>query len=120
MTQAAAMPAPPSASAAAAPPPVSARKPEWAPRIWEGCDFFAWLKLLYRNRFAVEFRYWYIAVIVTFVSFKVKEDVACKCVIAVLCRLDKAFMIHFDRFATIWAPLLVETNMISLFYHIAN
>lgn len=47
----------------------SAKKPEWAPRMWEGCDFFAWLKLLFRNRFAVAPRYWYIAVIITFVSF---------------------------------------------------
>jgi hypothetical protein len=47
----------------------TARKPAWAPRIWEGCDFFAWLRLLYRNRFAVHPAYWYIAIIVTFVSF---------------------------------------------------
>jgi hypothetical protein len=36
--------------------------------MWEGCDFFAWLKLLFRNRFAVHPRHWYIAVIITFVS----------------------------------------------------
>ncbi|MBI2805665.1 MAG: sulfotransferase [Planctomycetes bacterium] len=53
----------------ALPPIPAAKKPEWAPRMWEGCDFFAWLGLLFRNRCAVEFRYWYIAVIVTFVSF---------------------------------------------------
>jgi hypothetical protein len=52
---------------AAAPP--AAKKPEWAPRMWEGCDFFAWLKLLFRNRFAVSPRLWYIAIIITFVSF---------------------------------------------------
>lgn len=46
----------------------SARRPEWAPRIWEGCDFFVWMRLLARNRFAVHPRYWYIAVIITFVS----------------------------------------------------
>jgi hypothetical protein len=46
-----------------------ARKLEWAPRIWEGCDFFAWLRLLFRNRCAVHPRFWYIATIVTFVSF---------------------------------------------------
>ena len=45
------------------------RKKEWAPRIWEGCSFFAWLRLLVRNRFAVNWRYSYIAVIVTLVSF---------------------------------------------------
>src|SRR3979490_2950462 len=55
--------------AAAAPPDANAKKPQWAPRMWEGCDFFAWIKLLFRNRFAVHPRYWYIAVIVTFVSF---------------------------------------------------
>ena len=44
------------------------RRHEWAPRIWEGFDFFAWLRLLARNRFAVHPAYWYIAIIVTFVS----------------------------------------------------
>ena len=38
------------------------------PRIWQGCDFFAWLRLLARNRFAVHWRYAYIAVIATLVS----------------------------------------------------
>lgn len=52
-----------------APPPETAKKPRWAPRMWEGCDFFAWLKLLFRNRFAVHPRQWYIAVVITFVSF---------------------------------------------------
>src|SRR6516225_7536283 len=47
----------------------SSRQREWMPRIWEGADFFAWLRLLARNRFAVHPAYWYIAVIVTFVSF---------------------------------------------------
>jgi hypothetical protein len=47
----------------------SVNKPEWAPRIWEGCDFFAWLRLLARNRFAVHWSCLHIAVIVTFVSF---------------------------------------------------
>jgi omega-hydroxy-beta-dihydromenaquinone-9 sulfotransferase len=53
------------------PPPAdaTAKKPQWAPRMWEGCDFVAWLKLLFRNRCAVHPRYWYIAVIITFVSF---------------------------------------------------
>jgi hypothetical protein len=45
------------------------RKHEWAPRIWEGSDFFGWLRLLARNRFAVHPSCWYIAVIVTVVSF---------------------------------------------------
>src|SRR2546423_217905 len=46
----------------AATPP---REPPWAPRIWEGSDFFAWMRLLARNRFAVPPPYWYIAAIVT-------------------------------------------------------
>ena len=46
-----------------------AAKKQWAPRIWEGCDFFVWLRLLARNRFAVHWPYLYIAVIITFVSF---------------------------------------------------
>jgi len=41
----------------------------WAPRVWEGCDFFTWLRLLARNRFAVQPKYLYIAAIVTAVSF---------------------------------------------------
>jgi hypothetical protein len=52
-----------------APPTTLAKKPEWTPRMWEGCDFFAWLKLLFRNRFAVHPRHWYIAIIITFMSF---------------------------------------------------
>ncbi len=44
------------------------KKREWAPRIWEGCDFFAWGRLLVRNRFAVDWCYSYIACIVTVVS----------------------------------------------------
>src|SRR6516164_5407450 len=47
----------------------TAAKPrEWMPRIWEGCDFFAWMRLLCRNRFAVGLPYVYIAVVITFVS----------------------------------------------------
>src|SRR5438132_97220 len=48
--------------------PVTHKK-EWAPHMWEGCDFFGWMRLLFHNRFAVGWRYWYIAIIVTFVSF---------------------------------------------------
>jgi hypothetical protein len=55
--------------APATPPPTPTREPEWAPRIWEGSDFFAWLRLLARNRFAVHPSCWYIAAIVTCVSF---------------------------------------------------
>jgi hypothetical protein len=44
-------------------------KREWAPRIWQGCDFVAWLRLLVYNRFNVSWRYIYIAMIVTLISF---------------------------------------------------
>ena len=49
---------------------VSAAPPrrEWAPRIWEGCDFFAWLRLLARNRFAIDLSHSYIAIVITLVS----------------------------------------------------
>jgi hypothetical protein len=38
------------------------------PRMWQGCDLPAWLRLLLRNRCAVQPAYWYIAAIVTGVS----------------------------------------------------
>jgi len=41
---------------------------EWSPRLWGGADFFAWLRLLSRNRFAVQPKYWYIAVIVSIIT----------------------------------------------------
>ena len=46
----------------------AAPRPEWTPRIWEGIGFFAWIRLLARNRFAVDFSCLYIAAVVTFVS----------------------------------------------------
>ena len=50
--------------------PDQPKKPsEWSPRLWEGCDYFAWLRLLIRNRFAVAPPYWYIAAIVSCVTF---------------------------------------------------
>src|SRR5438093_1565325 len=45
-----------------------ANRREWAPRIWEGIDFFAWVRLLARHRFAVGWSYLYIVAIVTVVS----------------------------------------------------
>lgn len=47
-------------------PPEAAKKKQWAPRMWLGCSLSAWIRLLYVNRFAVGFWYWYIAVIDTF------------------------------------------------------
>src|SRR5260370_121735 len=59
-------------TSAAAEPGVQRPRPssrrEWAPRFWEGCNFGAWMRLLARNGFAVQWRYAYIAVIVTVVS----------------------------------------------------
>ena len=49
-------------------PATTKKEREWAPRIWEGCNLPAWLRLLAKNRFAVQFPYWYIAAIVTGVS----------------------------------------------------
>lgn len=42
---------------------------EWSPRLWEGADLFAWLKILLGNRAAVGLPYWYIAGIVGGMSF---------------------------------------------------
>ncbi len=47
-------------------PPPAPR--EWMPHIWEGCDFFAWLRLILRNHLAISPAHAYVAVIVTFVS----------------------------------------------------
>lgn len=52
--------------------PSTAVKPrDWAPRMWMGCDFFAWLRLLARNRCAVGLPYLYIAAADTLCSFVV-------------------------------------------------
>jgi hypothetical protein len=37
--------------------------------MWEGCHFIAWTRLLLKNRFAVGWQYWWVAFIVTFVSY---------------------------------------------------
>jgi hypothetical protein len=50
----------------ASPPPTPPR--EWMPRFWEGCDVFAWGRLLCRNRFAVSLARLYIALVITCVS----------------------------------------------------
>jgi omega-hydroxy-beta-dihydromenaquinone-9 sulfotransferase len=41
---------------------------EWMPHIWEGCDLFAWLRLILRNQLRISPSKWYVALIVTFVS----------------------------------------------------
>ncbi len=46
-----------SSTATNASPPSSRSEPvanppkEWTPRLWQGCDFFAWARLVIRNRF---------------------------------------------------------------------
>jgi len=50
------------------PPPDKPKTRQWAPRVWQGADYTAWLKLLARNRFAVEPPYWYIAAIASLVT----------------------------------------------------
>ena len=42
---------------------------EWAPHMWEGSCFSAWVRLMARNRCAVHFRYWWVAGIATCVTF---------------------------------------------------
>lgn len=42
---------------------------EWSPRLWEGMDFFAWLRLLAQGRAQVSLPIWYIAGIITGMSF---------------------------------------------------
>ena len=44
------------------------RKKEWAPRIWEGSDYVAFLRLLVKNRVAVSPPHWYIAAIASGVT----------------------------------------------------
>src|SRR6266568_3772694 len=41
---------------------------EWAPRIWEGCNFPAWARLLVRNRFAVSRSHLYMVPVISCVS----------------------------------------------------
>jgi hypothetical protein len=48
--------------------PPQAPKREWTPRMWQGCDLFAWLRLLWRNHFAVGPQYFYMPCVITCVS----------------------------------------------------
>jgi omega-hydroxy-beta-dihydromenaquinone-9 sulfotransferase len=72
----------------------TSKQPEWMPRIWNGCGFFVWIKLLVRNRFAVHPRYWYNAAIVTVVSL----------VNTVLALLERAIFGRAVRATTIDQP----------------
>jgi len=69
---------------------------EWAPRIWQGCNCPAWFRLLARNHFAVQWPYWYIAVIVSLVSS----------VHSAVRLLEDAFYRHAVRRTRISAPPL--------------
>lgn len=44
------------------------RRRQWSPRFMEGTDAITWAKYLYRNRFAVHPKYWYIAAFVSMSS----------------------------------------------------
>jgi len=49
-------------------PPLARPRPrrrQWSPRFMEGTDAITWAKFLYRNRFAVHPKYWYIAAFVS-------------------------------------------------------
>jgi hypothetical protein len=41
---------------------------EWAPLFWTGMDFFGWMRLLARNRFAVHWTRWHHALLLTVAS----------------------------------------------------
>ena len=46
----------------------SSRSREWMPHIWEGCDFFAWVRLILRNQLCISPVHWFLAFFLTFVS----------------------------------------------------
>src|SRR4051812_24169799 len=41
----------------------------WAPRMWQGMEFFAWLRLAARNGLHVSWTHAYMPVVITIVSF---------------------------------------------------
>src|SRR5262245_27647504 len=58
----------PTATPAAMPAAKPAAKAEWSPHMWVGMDFFAWLRLIVRNGFAVHGTLIYVAVAITITS----------------------------------------------------
>jgi hypothetical protein len=59
----------PTPAAVAAPTPAAKpRARRWSPRFLQGTDAITWAKVLWRNRFAVHPKYWYIAGIVSATS----------------------------------------------------
>jgi hypothetical protein len=61
------MTAPPTA-APTTPKPKPRPRRRWAPRFLQGTDAITWARLMWRNRFAVNPKYWYIAGIVSVAS----------------------------------------------------
>src|SRR5207248_10716918 len=93
--------------------PRAARK-QWAPRVWEGADYVAWLRLLARNRFAVEPPYWYIAAIASCVTVGnmvlrwVQEGLYGECVRRTELREPPVFVVgHWRTGTTLLHELLV-------------
>jgi hypothetical protein len=58
----------PEKSAAKTRPKATNTPPWWQLMIWAGCDFFAWIKLLGRNRFRIHWSVLHVVVYVTIVS----------------------------------------------------
>jgi hypothetical protein len=91
-------------------------KPEWSPHIWEGCDFFAWLRLLARNRFAVHPPFWHVVFIVSFVSLGhtflryVQEAVYGRCVRRTRLAHPPLFIIGHWRTGTTWLHELLAQD----------
>jgi hypothetical protein len=46
----------------------SPKSREWTPHFWIGCNFFAWVRLLSRNGFAVHWSLWYVAAVASVLS----------------------------------------------------
>jgi hypothetical protein len=55
-------------SAPASRPKATNPPPWWQLMIWAGCDFFAWMRLLGRNRFRIHWSCWHVVAYVTIVS----------------------------------------------------
>ncbi len=56
------------ASPSAGAPPHARKGRNWAPRMWQGMNFFAWLRLAARNGLHVSWTHAYMPVVITFVS----------------------------------------------------
>jgi hypothetical protein len=54
--------------AKAAQPPSSQPVRTWLPHVWDGCTFGTWMRALWRSRFRVGWRHWYLVPIITMIS----------------------------------------------------